>query len=67
MPRFTVDLDDKFDSILTELVKTTAATTKADVIRRAVASYKYLKDNTKDGEPVSIVDKNNVAKDVMLP
>ena len=67
MPRYTIDFDDKFDTILTNLVEETDATTKADVIRRAVASYKYLKDNTKPGEPVTITDKDNVVNRIMLP
>ena len=67
MPRFTIDIDSKFDNALASLVDGTDATTKADVIRRAVASYKYLKDNLKDGEPVSIMDKDGNIKQVMLP
>jgi hypothetical protein len=34
--------------MLGELVKTTDATTKADVIRRAVASYNYLKKQQRE-------------------
>jgi hypothetical protein len=44
MPRFSIDVDDAFDATLNSLVQGTDATTKADVIRRAVATYKYLKD-----------------------
>src|SRR5713226_7344615 len=43
MPRYTIDFDDEFDKTLTELVKTSDATTKADVIRRAVATYTRAK------------------------
>src|SRR5580658_12305 len=43
MPRYTIDFDDEFDKTLTNLVKTSDATTKADVIRRAVTTYSYLK------------------------
>jgi len=70
MPRYTIDVDDNFDQTLNELVRTTPATTKADVIRRAVASYKYLKDEapTNGDNKVSITKKDGaVIKDVILP
>ncbi len=68
MPRFTIDVDDKFNDVLNELAK---GTTKADVIRRAVASYQYLKSETAapaDGRRISITDSaGNIQKDVVLP
>ncbi len=69
MPRYTIDFDDKFDSTLNSLVESTPATTKADVIRRAVASYKYLKDQTAaDNTNLSITRQDGtVVKDVILP
>lgn len=65
MPRYTIDFDDKFDSTLTDLINSTDSKTKADVIRRAVATYKYLKDNA-EGNKVVITDKDG-NKDVILP
>ena len=68
MPRYTIDFDDKFDSALSSLVGTTDASTKADVIRRAVASYKYLKDQTAGDANLSITRQDGtVIKDVVLP
>jgi metal-responsive CopG/Arc/MetJ family transcriptional regulator len=69
MPRFSIDVDSAFDNTLNELVKDTNATTKADVIRRAVASYKYLKDEEKNQDSkISVTDNNgNVKKDIVLP
>ncbi len=68
MPRFTIDIDDKFNDVLSELAK---GTTKADVIRRAVASYQYLKAETSNqdsGKRISITDAaGNIQKDVVLP
>ena len=68
MPRFTIDIDDKFNDVLSELAK---GTTKADVIRRAVASYQYLKSETSElsaGKRISITDAaGNIQKDVVLP
>ncbi len=69
MPRYTIDFDDDFDRTLMELVNTTGATTKADVIRRAVASYSYLKNEQRQDKTsrVSIVKDDKVLKDVILP
>ena len=70
MPRYTIDFDNDFDKTLSDLVKDTSAPTKAEVIRRAVASYSYLKkQQRKDADAkVSITDKNDkVIKEIVLP
>jgi hypothetical protein len=68
MARFTIDTDQQFDQNLNDLVNMTGGT-KADVIRKALATYKYLK--TEDQQPqnkVSITNADNqVVKDVILP
>lgn len=68
MARFTIDTDQQFDQNLADLVKMTGGT-KADVLRKALATYKYLK--TEDQEPqnkVSITNKDGgILKDVILP
>jgi hypothetical protein len=68
MARFTIDTDQQFDQNLTDLVNMTGGT-KADVLRKALATYKYLK--TEDQQPqnkVSITNSDNVVvKDVILP
>ena len=55
MPRFTIDIDDTFNNTLSSLVNETSATTKAEVIRNAVAVYNYLKLNTKEADGAQIV------------
>jgi hypothetical protein len=69
MPRYTIDFDADFDKTLTDLVKNTDATTKADVIRRAVASYSYLKKQQSENKNAKIVitDDNQVRKEIVLP
>jgi predicted transcriptional regulator len=68
MPKYTIDFDDEFDKSLSELKDSTDATTKADVIRRAVASYKFLKSQTAADKEIAITDKNGkVEKSVVLP
>jgi hypothetical protein len=68
MPRLTLDIDEKFNKNLTELAR---GTTKADVIRKALASYQYLKSQVPDqnsGKRISITDAaGNIEKDVILP
>jgi hypothetical protein len=68
MARFTIDTDQQFDQNLNDLVNMTGGT-KADVLRKALATYKYLK--TEDQQPqnkVSITNADNqVVKDVILP
>ena len=68
MARFTIDTDQQFDQNLNDLVNMTGGT-KADVLRKAVATYKYLKtEDQKSGNKVSITNKDNVVvKDVILP
>lgn len=67
MARFTIDTDQQFDQNLSELVNLTGGT-KADVIRRALATYKYLKNEDQDPESkVSITKNGAVVKDVILP
>jgi predicted transcriptional regulator len=69
MPRYTIDFDDDFDKTLTELVKNSDATTKADVIRRAVATYSYLKKAQKENKnaKVAITEDDKVKKEIVLP
>ncbi len=68
MPRFTVDIDDQFNETLAKLAN---GGSKADVIRKAVASYQYLKSEVPSGQSekrISITDASgNVQKDVILP
>ena len=68
MARFTIDTDQQFDQNLNDLVNMTGGT-KADVLRKALATYKYLKtENQQSQNKVSITNLDNqVLKDVILP
>jgi ribosomal protein S17E len=69
MPRYTVDFDDKFDRNLTKLQEKTGASSRAEVIRNAVAVYSYLKTAVPevDGvQKVFIKDKDGITN-VILP
>ncbi len=69
MPRYTIDFDEKFDKTLSDLVATTDATTKADVIRRAVASYSYLKKAQQGNKEAKVIvtDNDKLNKEIVLP
>ena len=69
MPRYTIDFDKDFDKTLSDLVASTDATTKADVIRRAVASYSFLKKQQKENKDAKIVvtDDDKLRKEIVLP
>ena len=45
LARYTIDVDEDFDRLLTSLAQERSST-KADVIRRAVSSYSYLVKDT---------------------
>ena len=69
MPRYTIDFGKDFDERLSQLAKH-KGTTKAEIIRRAVATYAFLAQQTEveDGIKVSITDdEDQVLKDVILP
>lgn len=67
--RYTIDLDEAFDRNLTGLAER-KRTTKADIIKRALATYSYISGQaTPDsGRKVSITDADDkVLKDVVIP
>ncbi|HKD83589.1 MAG TPA: hypothetical protein VKB58_02485 [Terriglobales bacterium] len=68
MAKLTVEFNEKMNQILDTLAKE-KGTTKAEVLRRAVALYRYLDAEQKEGEnqKVSITRNNQVLKDIVLP
>ena len=64
MPKLTVEFNDKMNDILEQLVDE-KGTTKVDVLRRAVALYKYLDGEKKDGKIT--ISQDSTTKDVVLP
>jgi predicted transcriptional regulator len=68
MPKLTVEFNDKMNAILEQLANE-KGTTKVDVLRRAVALYKYLdsEQNEDKSKRVSITKNNKVLKEIVLP
>ncbi len=68
MAKLTVEFNAKMDEILTELA-TEKGTSKAEVLRRAVALYRYLTRESENGKRVLISDstKEIKEKEIVLP
>jgi predicted transcriptional regulator len=69
VPRLTIQFDRQIDKMLKELAER-KGTTKVDILRRALAAYKYLDDEVfdDDGKRISVTSKENkILKDVILP
>jgi hypothetical protein len=69
MPELKLNIDDKFDNALTELVKNNDdAKTKADVVQRAVATYQYFR-TIPPGQKIQVVDDagNVIESDLKVP
>ena len=69
MPKLTIKFDDKINKILQDLAQR-KDTTKVDIIRRALATYKYLDDEILDEEKrisVTSAKEDKIIKDVILP
>jgi hypothetical protein len=70
MPRITLDADRNFNNTLENLVETTPATSKAEVIRNAVAVYSYLKTvlpKENGSQTIEIRDVQGDKKHVLIP
>lgn len=69
MPKLTVQFDNKVSKLLKELAER-KGTTKVEIIRRALATYKYLDDETlEDSKRISVTSAttDKIIKDVILP
>ncbi len=64
--RLTLDVGPKFDTLLTEQADS-ASTSKADIVRRAVLTYAYLRNASDSGGKVSIVSHDGTTKELLLP
>ena len=72
MPRITIDVDNTFNANLKSLVNSTSATSKAEVIRNAVAVYGYLKEQvpkSKDSgsQVIEVTDSKNRRVNLLIP
>lgn len=70
MPKLTIQFDSQVNKMLKELAER-KGTTKVDILRRALATYKHLDDEIFDDDSkcVSITSakENKILKDIILP
>jgi len=68
MPKLTVEFNDKMNQILEQLAEE-KGTTKVDVLRRAVALYRYLEEEKRKDEDnqLSITKDGKALKDIVIP
>lgn len=67
--RYTIDLDEKFDQALSGLAAQ-KGTTKAEIIKRALATYSFISGQTPadSDRKVSITTSDDkVLKDIVIP
>lgn len=67
--RYTIDLDKNFDNTLTMLAERKSVT-KAEVIRRALATYSYISKQTLENPDYKLSITGNddrVLKDIAIP
>lgn len=67
MARLTVQFPDQTTEILDEL-SSREQVSKTEILRRAIALYRYLEKETRDGkQKVTIADENNkVLKEIVI-
>ena len=69
MPRLTVQFDSNVSKMLQELANR-KGTTKVEILRRALATYKHLDDEIFDNDSkrisVTSAKENKILKDVIL-
>ena len=66
LPRKTVEFNTEMDRLLREMAGETG-TTQADVLRRAVAVYRFLRNEAKAGRKVAITDDSlKVLKEIVF-
>jgi predicted transcriptional regulator len=67
MPRMTFEMNSKMDELLTELARE-KDTTKVEVLRRAIALYKYVDTQLADEKKsLAIAEGNAVVKEIVVP
>ena len=64
--RLDIVMNDKLTAIFDELTKEDGIT-RAEIVRRAVSTYKVLKDQQRQNRKIELVDENNAnRKEVIL-
>lgn len=67
MPKLTLEFNDRMNHILQDLAARDD-TSKVEVLRRALALYKYVVEETEKGDKrgLAIVDDDKIVKEIVL-
>ena len=68
MPKLTIQFGEEMDRLLKEL-SVEKGTTKSEIIRRALAMYKYVDDETSDGTKrlsITSAKDDKVLKEIVM-
>lgn len=67
MPKLTVEFNERVNQMLEELA-VREETTKVDIIRRALALYRYVEDEVGESEKrrLAITEDDKVVKEIVL-
>ena len=65
MPRLTIDLSDKAEEIVARLASD-QGTTKVEILRRALALYDYVQEQTESGSKLAIVGKSGKVEERII-
>jgi hypothetical protein len=63
--RLTLDMGEKFDHLLTEEADS-SSTTKADIVRKAVMTYAFLRREVEAGGKISVTDPDGNVRELVL-
>jgi predicted transcriptional regulator len=67
MPKLTVEFNDRMNEMLEQLAQE-EDTSKVDIIRRALALYKYVEDEVRENDKrkLAIAEGDEVIKEIVL-
>jgi len=63
--RYTIDLGDEYDELLTSL-SNRLMVTKAEVVRRALTTFNFIHTEAKDGSRITVTGKDGDIKQVVM-
>lgn len=64
MPRFNVDFSDEAIAVLEDLSRK-EGTTKAEILRRAIALEKWFQDTTSSGSKIVVEEPNGRVREIL--
>lgn len=63
--RYSIDIGEKLDNLLTDLAKAQDSS-RAEIIRRAVAYYAFLSKEAAQGRKISVTDEEGRSRELVI-